>query len=201
MNRNRGIVVALSVIAAAFGMVGLVGASGGITADAAPAPGSLGAPVTVRVLLHAPGDGKPAANAPVVFHTDASFAGVTDEVELGRAVSNAEGVAALTFTPHVAGDHEVRVDYEDAGRKVNLGKATFSVADDGQLYRSTAGVRIPGLNVWLLIGLVAAIWSVLLSVAFRVIAIARSGPRNPEELHSNNGQPTVSTRSTNTGGQ
>jgi uncharacterized membrane protein len=44
-----------------------------------------------------------------------------------------------------------------------------------QLHRSTAGVNIPGLNVWLLIALVTTVWAILLSVALRVIAISRAG--------------------------
>jgi hypothetical protein len=35
-------------------------------------------------------------------------------------------------------------------------------------------VNIPGLNVWLLMAVVAAVWAILLSVAFRVIAIAHA---------------------------
>jgi len=44
-----------------------------------------------------------------------------------------------------------------------------------QFYRSTAGVQIPGLNVWVLMGVLAAVWAILLSVAARVIAIAGTG--------------------------
>ena len=34
-----------------------------------------------------------------------------------------------------------------------------------QLYQSTAGVQIPGLNVWVLMAVVATVWAILLSVA------------------------------------
>ena len=161
--------------AAIFGVVGIAEGLSDTQAPNPPETATLGVPTTIRVVLKSPTDGKPVANTPLIFHTDATFANVTDEVELGQASTNAEGVAVLTFEPHVAGNHEVRVDFEDVGRKVNLAKVMVSVTGSSQLVRSTAGIKIPGLNVWLLIALIASIWSILLSVSFRVIAIARGG--------------------------
>jgi hypothetical protein len=43
------------------------------------------------------------------------------------------------------------------------------------LYRSTAGIQVPGLNVWLIVAVVSTVWLILFSVAVRVIAIARAG--------------------------
>ena len=43
-----------------------------------------------------------------------------------------------------------------------------------QFYQSTAGVQIPGLNVWVLMGVLAGVWAILLSVALRVVAIANA---------------------------
>jgi hypothetical protein len=180
MTRLRGhrVVLAFAGMAAIFGVVGVAEAEGGTnapgttnTTQSAP----LGVATSIRVVLHSEVDGKPAANMPLVFHTNASFAHVTDELELGRATTNADGVAVLTLEPHVAGDHDVSIDYEDAGRPVTVAKVTVSVTGDAQLVHSTAGISIPGLNDWLLIALIASIWSVLLGVSFRVIAIARGG--------------------------
>jgi hypothetical protein len=168
--------VIFAAIALLFGVVGAAQAGSAKADRPLPQqPAGLGLPTTIRVVLRSSADGKPVAHTPVVFHTDATFAGVVDEIELGRANTNADGVAMVTFEPHIAGDHEVRVDFEDVGRKVNLGKVTVSVAGNSQLTRSTAGILIPGLNVWLLVALIAAVWSILLCVAFCVIAIARGG--------------------------
>jgi hypothetical protein len=179
--RAKRAVLATAALGALLTAAAVGHAEGAATSDTLPATGaSLGIPVSILVTLRSPADGAPVANAPVVFHTDAAFAGVTGEVEIGRAVSNKDGVAALTYRPHITGDHEIRVDYEDVGRKVNLGTVTVSVTGDSQLYRSTAGLRIPGLSVWTLITLVAVVWAILLGVALRVIAIARAGEDVPQ---------------------
>jgi hypothetical protein len=52
---------------------------------------------------------------------------------------------------------------------------TFDVSGGEQLYRSAAGLDVPGLNVGLLMAVLATVWSILLWVAFRLVAIARAG--------------------------
>lgn len=80
-----------------------------------------------------------------------------------------------------AGEHEIRIQYVLPGDS-EPETATASVTLPGvtsQLYQSTAGVQIPGLNVWLLMALVATVWAILLSVALRVIAIAHADDAPP----------------------
>lgn len=113
----------------------------------------------------------------VTFYTTESFGGVTGKVEIGRAVTDANGVATIRHEPRATGDHQISAEYL-AGNEGRTGaSAVVSVAGVGttQLYHSSSGIQIPGLNVWVLIAVLATIWAILLSVALRVIVIARAG--------------------------
>jgi hypothetical protein len=55
---------------------------------------------------------------------------------------------------------------------------TTSIAVEGsadQLYVQMAGIQVPGLNSWLIIGLLSVVWGILFFVAVAVIRIARAG--------------------------
>ena len=128
-------------------------------------------------LLRSADGGLPLEGTSVTFYSDASFGGVDGEVVLGRAVTDESGVAALTYEPRSASQHQIRIEYLPPGEsEPEEITQPLSVAEGGsQMYRSSAGVHIPGLNVWLLIAVVSTVWVILLSVALRVIAIARAG--------------------------
>jgi len=157
----------------------------GRTADASHAKLKVVAPIEltagdsaeVQAILRSADDGLPVAAAAVTFYMEASFGGIDGEVELGRAMTDENGAAILSYQPRSEGEHQIRVEYLTPGAS-EPEEATWShsvAGATGQLYRSTAGVQIPGLNVWLLIALVSGVWAILLSVALRVIAIARAG--------------------------
>ena len=135
---------------------------------------AIGQPMEVQAHFHSESDDA-ITDMAVTFHEEVSFGGVTSDVELGRAVTDEDGFAALTYAPRTAGTHEIHVRYTYADGEEEDAAASLTVPATGQqLYRSTAGVKIPGLNVWLLMALVAVVWAILLSVAFRVIAIAHA---------------------------
>jgi len=94
---------------------------------------------------------------------------------LARAVTDANGVATLTYNLRVPGDHELHVRYTNGDAAPEDASVSVTVpAAAQQLYQSTAGVDIPGLNVWLLMAVVATVWTILLTVAARVFNIAYS---------------------------
>ena len=138
---------------------------------------TVGQPTEVRAALRSADGGLPLEGTSVTFYSDASFGGVDGEVVLGRAVTDESGVAALTYEPRSASEHQIRIEYLPPGEsEPEEITQPLTVAEGGsQLYRSSAGVHIPGLNVWLLIAVVSTVWVILLSVALRVIAIARAG--------------------------
>lgn len=136
---------------------------------------TLGEMMLMPVALQAE-DGAPLQGTTVVFYLDAAFAGVTGEAEIGRAVTDETGVATLAYRPRLAGHHEVRMEYLTPGEDtVEVVSAGFDVAGGEQLYRSAANVEIPGVGGELLMAVLGTVWSILLWVALRFIAIARAG--------------------------
>ena len=136
----------------------------------------VGQPAEIQATLLVADGGAPVAGTAVTFYMSASFGGVEGVAEIGRGVTDENGVATLEYEPRAAGNHEVRVEYVVPGQtEPEVASTSISVAGGAQLHRSTAGVDIPGLNVWLIIALLATVWAILLSVAARVIAIAYAG--------------------------
>ena len=135
----------------------------------------VGVPAQFQVALHDAEKGLPVANAPVTVYINATFAGVSGEVKLGSAVTDENGVAVITHEPRSASIHELRVEYLPEGStEPEVATVPVSAIDGPQLSRSASGIQIPGLNVWLIIAIVAGVWSLLFSVGVRVFAIARA---------------------------
>jgi len=168
--------LALAVLGiAALSMAGSARAAHVKVDLALPDQAAVGRPMEVQAHFHSASD-EAIPGLTVTFHEEVTFGGVTSDVELGRAVTDEDGYAALTYQPRTSGSHEihVRYTYEDGEEEDAAASITVPAAGE-QLYRSTAGIKIPGLNVWLLMALVAIVWTILISVAVRVIAIARAG--------------------------
>jgi hypothetical protein len=162
--------------AAIFALAGTADASHTKLDVVAPSQLTVGDSVDIQAVLHAAHGGEAVAGATVTFYMDGSFGGIDGEVILGQAVTDENGIAALSYQPRSAGEHQLRVEYLTPGAS-EPEETTWShtvTGTTGQLYMSSAGVQIPGLNVWLLIAVVAAVWVILLSVAVRVIAIANA---------------------------
>jgi hypothetical protein len=180
----KSIVFKASVAVAALGIAALSMAGSARAAHvrvdlAVPDQAAIGRPMEVQAHFHSESDDA-ITDMAVTFHEEVTFGGVTSDVELGGAVTDEDGFAALTYEPRTAGTHEIHVRYTYGDGEEEDAAASLSVPATGQqLYRSTAGVKIPGLNVWLLMALVATVWAVLLSVAFRVIAIAHADEASP----------------------
>ena len=168
-------VIALIVGGGVLALAGTADASHVVVEVLGPAQFEVGVPAELQVALHDAETGLPVANAPVTVYTDATFGGVTGEVELGMAMTDERGVAALNYVPRATGSHELRIEHLAAGGVEHEATSTaISVVGEPQLYRSASGVQVPGLNVWLIIALVATVWSLLFSVGVRVFAIARA---------------------------
>lgn len=121
-------------------------------------------------------DGAPLQGMTVVFYLHASFAGVAGEAEIGRAVTDETGVATLAYRPRLAGHHELRMEYVTSGDgEIEVFTTAFDVTGGEQIYSPAAGLDVPGLNVGLLMVVLATVWSILFWVALRLVAIARAG--------------------------
>jgi hypothetical protein len=140
-----------------------------------PSAATVGESVSLAVSLGTP-EGAPLAGATVTYYLHMSFAGVEGEGVIGRAVTDDDGVAAIHYLPRAAGLHEVRIEYLAPGAEtVEEVLGNFDVAGGTQLVRSAGGVDIPGINPGLLMVVLGTVWLILLSVAFRLVGIARAG--------------------------
>ena len=161
-NVFRAMILSVVMGAAVLALAGSAEATHAKLDLVAPSRLTAGHSVNVEAVLHSTPGGESVAGATITFYMDNSFGGVDGEVMLGQAITDENGIAALNYQPRASGEHQLRVEYLTPGAS-------------GQLYRSTSGVEIPGLDVWLLIAVVATVWAILLSVAARVITIAYAG--------------------------
>jgi hypothetical protein len=136
---------------------------------------AIGETVAIPVALRGT-DGSPLAGTVVTFYLHMAFAGVEGEAEIGRVVTDESGVASLTYRPRLAGHHELRIEYLAAGATEAESTSTvIEVTGGAQLYRSPAGVDVPGVGVELLMVVLATVWTILFWVVLRIVAIARAG--------------------------
>lgn len=143
----------------------------------APAQGTLGQTATVQSTLLTPG-GSPVAGATIQFFSPTSFLSTIGEVLLGEAVTNGDGVAVLNY--ELRSDEQVEIIARFAGN-ASYGpverSATIAVLGSTQLYQEEAGVRVPGVGVWMLAVILGGVWSIYFTVFVLVSRIAQEGVR------------------------
>jgi len=161
-----------------LGTVGTAHASHMNVSVVEPTPALVGQASELDATVTSADVGLPAAGVPVTFYAHATSGKVSGYMEIGRGVTDANGVAKISFIPREAGAHDIRVDYvPTSGGAVEQTKT--SIAVDGapsQLYVQTAGIQVPGLGSWLIIVVLSTVWAILFGVSLTVIRIAsRSG--------------------------
>ena len=170
--------LAAVILAAAAFVVGGSAEAAHVELNVAPAGElTVGSPAETQVTLLTADGSLPVVGAAVRLFRETSFAGASGEIEVGRAITDENGVAVLSYEPRAAGEHQMRVEYLPDGA-TELEEATWSQSVAGtteQLHQSTSGIQVPGISVWILMAVLATVWTILLSVALRVVAIARDG--------------------------
>jgi hypothetical protein len=142
-----------------------------------PTPAMVGQASELDATLTSADTGQPVAGVSVTFLAHGSFERVDGYMEIGRAVTNSQGVAAISYVPRESGTHDIRVDYASPA-DATAEQTTASVAVQGspdQFYVQKAGIQVPGLNSWLIIALLSTVWGILFFVATTVIRIAHAG--------------------------
>jgi hypothetical protein len=161
----------------ALGSAATAHASHLLTHVSEPTTALVGQPSEVDAAVTSADTGAPVAGVSVTFYAHATFGRVDGFMEIGRAVTNSAGVAAISFVPRESGTHDIRVDYTgSAGSAVE--QTTAAIAVDGaapQMYVQKAGIQIPGLNSWLIMGLLTVVWGTLIFIGVTIIRIARAG--------------------------
>jgi len=175
----RILAVILVAAAAVIAMAGIASAEDVIIEVAAPDEGILGEPVEIAATVRDADTGEPVEGAVVVYFGDASFAGVTGEVELGTAESNVIGVATLQPTFSVSRLHTIRVELIDHP-DVEPKSVSVPIRIGSQLIASEAGVSIPGLGSWIVPFVILSAWTIMITAAAGMVLIAR-GEAEPED--------------------
>lgn len=135
----------------------------------------LGERVTARVAVRDEA-GKPVAGAGVVLLSPASFGPARGEMRLGQVKTNAQGQAIFTYQARREGQQTLVARFlGDSRYAPGEASAAFTVRGSAQLYEERAGVKLPGVGVWILIVLLMAFWSVFLVVMALITLIAREG--------------------------
>lgn len=143
----------------------------------APAEATLGEAVSVEATLLAP-DGSPVAGQPIQFFSPTTFTSVTERMLLGQATTDAAGVASLEYEFRRNEEVQVIARYGGDSQYAPVeASAAVMVQGSTQLYQEKAGIRVPGLNVSLLVGILGLVWSVYFFVFTLVLRIARAGGR------------------------
>lgn len=176
-----------SIVLTAIAAVALVafGVGSAVTAHAAPLRVSIasatntvvGQPSNITATLVSPDTGNPMSGVNVTFLAHATFGKVDGFMEVGQAVTNSQGIATVSFTPTETGTEALDVSYVPAaGAKAETATGSINVTGTAStLYVQTAGIQVPGLNSWLIIGLLTVVWGTLFGVGVTVIRIARAG--------------------------
>lgn len=139
-----------------------------------PKEAMLGSTFTARAFL-TDEHGDPIGGMTIVFEADAFWG---DEFQghmvIGTAVTNRRGVATLATQPRTSATYEVAAYFPGNDRYAAvMEEADLKVHGDSQLYSPSAGIRVPWLNLWVLAGVIALVWSMYFLVGLRVLAIAR----------------------------
>jgi mono/diheme cytochrome c family protein len=154
-------------------------AAQGIIIDvSAPEEALLGEPVEITASLRNAADGTPVVGEVVVFLADATFSGVSGELELGRATTNTIGVATLTREFTTTRIHNLRVVHDEVGSVPESASLEVMVTGE-QLFSSEAGVSIPGVGGWVVVVVIGTVWGVMIGAAFWVVALSRAKEWEP----------------------
>jgi len=115
----------------------------------APAQADLGSLVTVQAVL-ADSQGRPISGAQIFFTTEATFLGVTKDVVLAQAVTNANGQAVAHFPNDSSGNLSLRAEFR--GDEQYAASSTTTQLDSigqGQVYSDHFGTQTLGINATL----------------------------------------------------
>lgn len=138
-----------------------------------------------KIQLHAEVrvNGNPAPGKEVVFFQETDFFG-PGRVELGRAVTDNQGVAAISYWPRAL-DNDIRLFAGVAGGAETgwvEAEGILSQTVTGPLVQPFEGLFIPFVGPWMLAIVVGIVWASYLYAAFKVLTIARLGRTREQEV-------------------
>jgi hypothetical protein len=131
-------------------------------------------------------DGEPVRGKQVQFFEDADFF-LKGKVNLGEAVTNADGIAAINYWPRATEDRVSISAAVKGDNQINAGEAaaSLSLLVAGPLAIPAEGLKIPFLGVWTIGLIVGGVWSAFFYAGYRVLEIRKfARVREQEVIHS-----------------
>lgn len=124
-------------------------------------------------------------DATVIATRPASIVGVRGEVELARDVSDDLGIARLRWLERRAEPGPITLAYVAPGQTEfeTTDLPLLDIVQTAQIERSTAGVAIPILGVWVLIALLVLVWGLVEYALLGTVRVAADG-RSEAEFES-----------------
>ncbi len=129
--------------------------------------------------------GNPIAGAEIVFYAETTFMNNTGDAELGRAITNSDGLALLRFEPRIEGARLIIARF--AGNEVFAPvqmRETLTVLPGSRLHFEPSPVRVPGANVGMAASVLAAVWAVFV---FSLVGLWRIARIDEQRSRASNG--------------
>jgi hypothetical protein len=126
--------------------------------------------------------GKPIAGARAHLMETVSFLGsLEQDVEVAVGTTNKDGQATLAYTARRTGARALKVVFDgNVDHKPSSLALQLAVTDAGQTYHVEPPPGIPGVNRFLVSGVIITVWGTMFIVAWHVLAIVRAGRGDPE---------------------
>lgn len=140
-----------------------------------PEQATLGDEVEVTALLR-DASGRPVPRATIILWNSSEFLSVGGAITLGEAMTDAQGRVVFSYEARTEESITLNAYFPGDSRYSGAqASAEMSVQGSAQLYQSTAGIQVPGLGVWLLVGLLGIVWTIFLVVMVFLALIVRAG--------------------------
>ncbi|MBI2918712.1 MAG: Ig-like domain repeat protein [Chloroflexi bacterium] len=120
----------------------------------------------------------PVPGVQVVFTSALTFLNTDSEVEFGRATTNAQGIATLSYIPRTEGTVPVSATFAGSARYAGSNATSEVLFKDGpQQFHQEIGLKVPGVGVWMLVLLMAGVWGTFLWALRQVRTIFQDGQK------------------------
>ncbi len=148
----------------------------GTTVEFSPPPeGAVGEELVAEARLTDEA-GTPIVDAEVVFQREVEFLRAGGGLELGRGVTDRQGLARVSFVPRSEGEVPITARFSGNARYAPVsGEIIVTIRTGPALYSEEAGVRVPGINVSLLVGILGGVWGTYFFVMLLIWRIASEG--------------------------
>ncbi|MBI4202926.1 MAG: hypothetical protein HY532_07440 [Chloroflexi bacterium] len=120
--------------------------------------------------------GNPISGQTVSFSTDVDFLNIEGSIEIGRAVTDDQGLAYFLYIPKSVGERTITASF--AGNSVfapTSASAPLTVLEGSATYMEEYPFRIPGADIRLVVFALAVVWGLFLFVTVLFWLIRRAG--------------------------